>query len=266
MLTAAVLALGGGVLTVGCSSSPQLTTEGSFCQAVAQADCSPAVVAACYLSAPNTLGMDTQSCINFRSSAERCNPQNLPFHAEFAQPCVDAHTALYQQAALDPNALAMMNLVCEAVFNRGGPTNMSCTTDTDCDVGSGLACVVHASGHGTCQIPVPVSPGESCASPASQCSAGFFCEASGHCVSNPVDGGACGPGIPCATTFRCVMGGANGNAGVCHSQLPDMSPCMANTDCVGGFCVPLTASSLVCAGQIPTLAFGTPSCAEFVGK
>jgi hypothetical protein len=258
------MGLVGGTLSGGCSSAPDLSTQEAFCQAVAQADCSPAVVSACYLAGPNTIDSDTQRCIRFRSAPEQCNPANLPFHADNAQACVNAHSAAYAAGTLDPTALANMNTTCEAVFNRGGPTGTRCNADTDCDVVNGLSCVLHASGNGSCQVPIPVNPGDSCASPASQCSTGYYCEASGHCVSNPTTGGQCGVGIPCATMSRCVAS-ANGNAGVCEPQLGDMQPCSANGDCLGGFCVSLS-SGKVCAGQLPQLAAGTPVCIALVGK
>jgi hypothetical protein len=267
IFTAALLALAGSALVVGCSSGPDYSSEGVFCQALAQADCSGAVVSACFLANQNTVDRDTAACIGVRSGAEQCNPQNLPYHAAFAQPCIDAHGALYQSATLDPGALQSMKTACAAVFNRGGTTGSPCTGDTDCDVGSGLSCVVHGNGHGSCQTPIAVMPGEPCGSPAAQCSDGFYCEAAtSNCISNPTKGGVCGIGIPCATTFRCAMN-ANGSAGVCADQLGDMSPCTADTDCVGGFCVAIgNSTNLVCAGQIPTLTAGTPSCSAFTGK
>jgi hypothetical protein len=270
IFTAALLALGGGALAVGCSSGPDYSTESTFCQVLAQADCSAAVVSACYLANQNTVDRDTQVCLGVRSSLEQCNPQNLPYHPAFAQPCIDAHAALYQSASLDPTALQNVNTACAAVFNRGRSTDAPCTADTDCDVGSGLSCVIHGNGHGSCQTPIAVSPGEPCGSPAAQCSDGFYCEAAtSHCISNPMKGGACGTGIPCSTMpmlLRCAMN-ANGGGGVCADPLADMSPCTADSDCAGGFCVAIgNSTNLVCAGQIPTLTAGTPSCSAFVGK
>jgi hypothetical protein len=109
-----------------------------------------------------------------------------------------------------------------------------------------------------------VNPGDACTSPAAQCADGYYCEAGGHCVSNPTAGGACGPGISCSTGLRCVAS-ANGTAGVCQAQLHDQSPCTADSDCAGGFCVPTTSGS-VCAGALPPLSFGAPSCAPFVAR
>jgi hypothetical protein len=268
LIFAALLALGGGsALAVGCSSGPDYSLESTFCQALAQADCSSAVVSACYLANQNTVDRDTQACLQVRSGLEQCNPQNLPYHPAFAQPCIDAHAGLYQSASLDPNALQNVNTACAAVFNRGGSTNTSCTVDTDCDVGSGLSCVVHGNGHGSCQNPIAVDPGMPCGSPAAQCSDGFYCEtATSNCISNPMKGGVCGIGIPCEKGLRCAMN-ANGGGGVCSDQLQDMSPCTADTDCQGGFCVAIgNSTNLVCAGQIPMLTAGTPSCAAFTGQ
>jgi hypothetical protein len=267
VVAAGLVSLGAAALAGGCgSSAPDLSTELAFCQAVANADCSPAAVQACYLPSAATTNSDTQRCIGFRSTPERCNPLNLPYHAAYAQPCLDAHTALYASAMLDPHLFQDMNSKCAAVFNRGGKTGARCTIDTDCDVGGGLSCVVHGNGEGTCQTPQQVSPGNSCNSLAAECATGYHCESSGFCVQNPGAGKACGAGVPCGTLLRCVMNGSGATSGICAAQLADQSPCTQDGDCKGGFCVAVTATSNVCAGQPAPLAFDTPACSLFTAK
>jgi hypothetical protein len=254
----------------GCSGGLDLTTESSFCQAAAQADCSTSAVQACDLSNGSTIGDDTQRCIDYRSSAEVCNPNNLPYHSAFAGPCVDAHAALYANPNLDPTAYQAMIQACNAVFNRGLQTGASCKSDTDCDVGDGFVCLVNAGGNGTCETPVPTPPGESCANPAAQCvdnsgnTGAFYCEASLHCVSDPTNGQQCGAGIPCAAGERCLAG-QNGAMSFCAAQLQDQQPCTSDGDCAGGYCV-TGAEGLVCAGQPAPLSFASPACTAFIGK
>jgi hypothetical protein len=264
-LAALTLALGAGAIGAGCSSNPTFGDESSFCEALAQADCSEQAVNACYLPTASTFATDTDACVAYRASYDQCNPKNLPYHPEGAAGCIAAHQNLYGSApSLNPGLLAAAQQACAAVFNNGGETSSPCTADSDCDVGSGLVCLLRASGMGSCQTPVPTSPGESCASPAAQCvdnggaTNTFYCESSFHCVSDQVAGQMCGAGVPCSTGLRCV-------SGICETQLPDQASCTANGDCQGGFCISVGTGS-ICAGQPAPLAIGAPSCTTFIGK
>jgi hypothetical protein len=258
-IAGAVLILAGGALSGGCGSSgPDYSELTAFCQALAQADCSQAVVTGCYGSSSATLSADTQSCVTARATPERCNPLGLGYHPQYAQPCIDAHTAAYMSGQLDAGAFATVEQQCLPVLNQGGQTGTSCSSDTDCDVGSGDLCVVHQGGKGTCQIPVPVMPGGECSDPAAECSAGYFCESGGYCVIDPDQAGqACGPGVSCNTGLGCSTTTMR-----CEAQLPDASPCMADGDCSGGLCI-ATAGSAQCAATY-TFSVGSATCSDFV--
>ncbi len=248
-------ALGGAC---GDGISADYSTIQGFCQAVATADCSPAVVSACYGSSDATLATDTQSCITARSAVEQCNPTGLPYNQAYAQPCVDAHTAAYANSQLQLSDIQNVQAACLPVFNKGGQVGADCSADTDCDAGSGFSCVIHLS-KGTCEMPNVVMAGSECADPAAQCADGNYCEASNHCVSDPSQGEACGAGIPCGMGLRC-----DGTSNVCAAQLPDQAACSANSDCVGGICIATTTSGLCSATY--TFAIDSPTCAPFVSK
>jgi hypothetical protein len=257
-LAASAAAFGGG-----CSSNLDLSTEDAFCSALAQTECNQAVVSACFIANPNTLGQDTQTCENAIASPETCNPSNRTYHAAFAQGCLNAVGALYGGAPdLDPGADAAQVQACNAVFNNGGQTGVPCAADTDCDVGDGFACVTHAGGTGSCQTPQQIQPGESCSFPAAQCTTGFYCEGSGHCISNPTVGQSCGPGIACDQTSFCAIPKSGGTMGTCQTLLADQSPCTDGSQCNGGFCVAENEGS-VCAGGPAPLSFDTPACRPF---
>jgi hypothetical protein len=269
VVAGAVLAVAGGVLGGGCGPSGlDYPTVQDFCQGVAAVDCSGAAVSACYGANAQTIDADTETCIGVRSRPELCNPSNLPYHAEFADGCVDAHAALYSSAQLDPTLYQQMQQACLQVFNNGGTTGTHCTSDANCDVGDGFSCLVHGSAsQGSCQIPVSTMAGEDCSSPAALCTdstgtaGAFYCEAApsgNHCIADPGMGQACGPSIPCAAGLRC--GGS-----VCGPQAADGKPCMVNSDCTGGFCVLTMGDSGVCAGEM-TLAFASPTCNAFLGE
>jgi len=214
-------------------------------------------VTACFGSSAATLGTDTQTCVTARSAPERCNPLSLPYHSEFAQPCIDAHTNAYAMAQLDAAALQSIEQACVPVFNMGGAQGSVCTLDTDCDAGSGLSCEIHGA-KGQCETPTPVAAGGECVDPAADCGATNYCEASGHCVADPGMGETCGPGIGCSTGLRCTT------ASVCEAQLPDTSACGADTDCVGGICV-TTGNGGICAAT-ETFAVGSATCVPFQPK
>ena len=74
---------GGGTSTTTPTPTYSYPTEQSFCDAVAKAECSAAVVTACYGSDQASLPQDTESCVTARSA--RCNPDKLPYHPEYAE-------------------------------------------------------------------------------------------------------------------------------------------------------------------------------------
>jgi hypothetical protein len=253
-----LLAFGGAMLGTGCGGGTDTTTIDTFCQSVAAADCSNAIVVACYGSSDVTYDTDLQNCIKARSQLSVCNPRNLPYHADYADYCISTHEQVYQAAQLDPGALGLLDQACAPVFNRGGAVGTKCTEDIDCDVGGGLACVIHQTADGTagtCQMPIPTAAGEKCSAAAAQCMDGLFCQQSGYCVAAPGNGETCGPGIKCAAGFFCDV-----DSNQCKSQLPNNSDCKADGDCVGGFCI-----SGKCTATY-SFAFGSSTCQEFTGS
>src|SRR5262249_53331861 len=155
----------GGVLAAGCGgSSADYSTQMSFCQALATTDCTDPVVRACWGADDSSVDADTQLCITARSSPHLCNPGGLPYHAQYAQDCVDAHQNLYQGTMLDPGAYAAAQQACEGVFNKGGTTGATCTADSDCAVipateqQPSFSCVFF-NGKGSCQMPHPINSG-----------------------------------------------------------------------------------------------------------
>jgi hypothetical protein len=261
VIAGGALALVGGALGAGCGGTPAVdySVETSFCEALAQADCSQPIVQACYGSGSNAdlLAVDVQTCITFRTTPEVCNPLMLPYHGDFAQPCIDAHTAAYVNGQLDAAAVVAMTQGCLPVLNKAGAVTTQCTADTDCDVGSGLYCVTHQGAKGTCQTPTTVAPGSACTAAADECMGGYFCETSGYCVANPAKGAACSATVACGANLRC-----DATTNLCADQLQDGSPCTEPSDCTGGVCIS-TNSGGVCAATY-TFAVGSATCVSFV--
>jgi hypothetical protein len=259
-IAGAVLVGAGGALVGGCGGGPDFSDLSTFCQALAQADCSQPVVTGCYGSSSAMLAADTKSCVTAAATPERCNPMNLDYHPQYAQGCIDAHTAAYMSGQIDAASLATMVQQCLPVLNQGGEAGTPCAYDSDCDVGAGNFCVVHQSGAGTCQVPETVMPGGSCAKPAAQCTAGYFCQSSGYCVVDPDQAGqACGAGVSCNTGLSCKS-----ETMTCAAQVPDGASCTADSDCTGGLCVSVPGGGQ-CAAMF-TFAVGSAACSSFLPK
>lgn len=257
-ITGGLLAAAGTVLGSGCGGGGDTTTLAGFCQALATADCSNALVIACYGANDSTFDADLQQCIRARSATSVCNPSGLPYNAEFADGCISAHEQVYQATQLDPTAFDLLRQNCAPVFNKGGKVGTKCVEDTDCDVSGGLYCVVHqgkgATTVGTCQEPVPTMAGEKCTDPAAQCADGLFCQEAGYCVASPSAGDICGPGIKCEMGYFC-----DPDQNACVKQFSDTAPCNADDNCAGGFCVGGRCTATY------SFAFGSATCQEFTG-
>jgi hypothetical protein len=263
VLAGASLVLGGAALAGGCGGGYDLTSIVGFCQAQAAADCSIAIVGACYGSSDQTISTDTDSCIAARSQISKCNPSGLPYHPEFADACVAQHQAVFANSQIDGATYATLRDACLPVFNKGNPQGSGCSDDSDCDVGNQLRCVVHA-GKGTCQIPTAVGGGESCSQLAAQCtdSSGnidtFYCDSGNHCVTAGAAGEKCSSADACGTGLRC-----NSSAKVCVDQATNGQPCHAASECAGGFCLGASSSAVgECAATL-TYAFGGSTCQDF---
>lgn len=256
VLAGAALALAGGVIGTGCGGA-DVSTEDGFCAALAEADCSYAIVQACYGSSDASIQADVDACISARRQPSKCNPARLPYHPEFADACIAQHQTVFANATIDGQSWASVSEACLSTFNRGGQAGSSCTADHDCDVGyGGLRCMVRVGGKGTCQVPKPVMGGDSCKDPAAQCPADKYCNADFFCVVKPSNTDACGAGQPCGDGFRC-----NGELEKCEPQLPNGSDCSRDSDCTGGFCLD-TATGKQCAASY-VFSFGATTCSDF---
>jgi hypothetical protein len=255
-LAGGALVVGAGVLGGGCGGG--FSTEAEFCQALAEAQCTNSVVTACYGSSEANIDANTQTCITSRTLKSRCNPAGLPFHPEMASDCIAAQSDAYADGVLTLELVQLVHDACLGVFNRGGVEGTSCTDDTACDVTNGLRCVTHEGGKGTCRLPVLVNPGDPCSAPASQCTAGDFCNATGNCVANPGLKQSCGAGKPCGVGLTC-----DGATSLCKPQLGGGAACTADDECTGGFCVQATSATMgICADQYK-LELTTTRCADF---
>lgn len=250
--------------TTTTTSAPayKYPTEESFCQAAAEAECSNAVVTACYGSDAASLPDDTTSCVAARVAS--CNPTFLPYHPEDAEGCVSARAAALADAVWSKEDLAAVEDACLPVFSKRQSEGAVCVASTDCDASTGLLCLVKlGSLDGICGAPTVVSAGESCAGPTDVCDAGFYCDPKvSHCLANPKENEPCSAGSPCASEFYCT----DPDAGVCVAKTKNGLDCLSDGVCAGGFCVGATAAAPgKCSSTLP-LTITSASCDTYRSK
>lgn len=274
-------------------------TQSEFCRAAAAASCTENVVLACYASDRASYDEDFERCVETRSRASACNPENLPYQPEQSGRCVAAYGEVWSNAALTRNELRALRDVCEPVFSRQRARGAGCSADHDCDVSAGLVCAKKVGeDRGRCIEPVFVGGGSRCAQLEVECTVGFYCDKQvGSCLQKRDVGESCSDAEPCEEALRCARepgsprqgretsqgdaahGQMHGHAhgampgaerasettgdqrGICRPRLENGARCSAHDECRGGFCLPTEGGS-ACASRL-ALAFGTYSCESF---
>jgi hypothetical protein len=290
-------ALMGGILGAGCSTPTGVgsacgggaqATLADFCAELATADCSPAIVTACFGSTADTKSCvrgGTASCVAEYGQASPCNPGCLGYDAENASDCLAAHQSVYASASLTTADFQTVSSACLAVFNNGCVMATTCTSNADCDVNAGLVCVTQSGPTGTCQVPSSENAGQPCSGdPTAQCVQGTFCADGGKCVNDleVCDAGAaecpaCSDvSAPCFSTVNLTAGvGDAGEAfsvnglrcldGACRPKLSDGKSCGDAGDdaCVGGFCVGGFCKSVYTFSPTTPSTLTAPGCAYY---
>jgi hypothetical protein len=243
--TGGAIALSGGLLGAGCTTPPGIgsacglgevsdagdagdagdasayVTLAAFCTQLAQTDCSPAIVKACYGTIADTqtcIDAGAASCFQAHKQASSCNPDCLSYDAEFASACIAAHASIYDRsvASFVVGDYQTLATACQGAFNSGCLQAASCTSDSDCDLGAGLVCVMQSGPMGTCQVPSSELIGSPCTGdPTAQCAEGTYCTDAGKCVMDPGMGAPCNDvTAPCyASVTVTVSPGGAGDAG-----------------------------------------------------
>jgi hypothetical protein len=142
------------------------------------------------------------------------------------------------------------------VFDGPGGGSASCVTDSNCKVSGGLRCVLSAgSTSGTCQVPLVMTGGQSCAAPNAQCVPGFHCGGTQHCDADATANQMCDSQNPCGPDLQC-------SGGICASKSADGTQCASADECLHGICNGSNAGTMgVCVSQL-TFAYTVPFCVE----
>lgn len=232
-------------------------TEQSFCAAIAEVECNPAVVRACYGSDTSTLTADAMACKEAR--VQRCNPDHLPYHPEQAEGCVDARRDALSDAVWTRAELDAVFEACLPVLSHEVPEGRACASDHDCNAAAGLRCIPGQDDlRSVCAEPVTASGGEPCDDAGTVCDEAFYCGPGGHCIVKPERDQPCSAAVPCAKDFYCSE--PDGDGGVCLDKIENGAACCSDSVCAGSFCIGAAGSKKgVCAATLP-LAITSPTC------
>ncbi|MEM1031433.1 MAG: hypothetical protein AAGN82_13880 [Myxococcota bacterium] len=242
--------------TVEVGPSP-LRTETGFCEVLAEEVCNAEVLDRCYLSSDETREDDARRCVTAVQSSTFCNPEDRTYHPEPAEGCVDAYESVYRDGRIETGELEVIAAACDPVFNDGRVEGGSCEVDADCAAETGLECVGKPGGSQTCQIPVVITPGESCAASEEICEPTHFCGADDACVVRREVGEACEPTRPCEEGLACTEG-------TCVALAGNGSDCTDDAECDGGFCIRPPDNETGTCGSAAELASTNVYCAPFL--
>jgi hypothetical protein len=242
---------GGGSDTIAPPPSPYETEQG-FCQLLAEAACTQAVVENCYLSDPSDAEQfedDVASCQAQAAKPSACNPNGYAYRRDGAEACVAAVGAAYADGKLNMDEIEAASEACLAVYSGGKGVGASCSADHECNYAQGLTCAIELGKDPTCQEVVIAAPGAKCGDGNAVCEEGYHCN---------VDASICGQdngiGETCSETQPCEDGAICGGGGTCEAKLSNGSTCVDPFECAGGFCVKAQGASTGTCGSTVTLS------------
>lgn len=229
----------------GASDDEPNATVASFCDSWAKSACRSNVVSICS-GAEKADEALTRACQESQQDFCRSLLPTSGYGSRRAAECLKAVEAAYSDARLTATEIA-------TVRHRGEPCNHlvkgpaakgdTCVNSDDCDTTNDYLCVIK-SGEGTCQIPVVVANGTSCAAPGAACNPGFFCDGDNCVQAKPVDG-------KCTTDFECATGLiCDPEALKCVARV-SQKECMKDDDCTTNVCdIPVGSSTGLCVSTV----------------
>jgi hypothetical protein len=195
-----------------------------FCNAWAEAACSPDVVSYCQAA-------DAEACID--SQDEFCHdlvPDD--FADSNGDACIEAVAKAYKDGNLNEDELAVVLRLgepCNELIVGPAEEGERCQELNDCDTSSGLQCILKSdSDDGVCEIPEVVGGGEDCEADQKTCMPGFYCNGE-NCLAAKAVGRTCTIQAECDEDGFC-------DEGMCVERLPVGSACNADHECSAGLC------------------------------
>jgi hypothetical protein len=229
-LTLCLLALS---LPLGCGVDEEtppdpLRNADGFCKSWAQSACQQKVVDNC-----NAPTMD--DCID--KQEDFCLgvvPEN--YSSKRAKECLSAVKAAYRDAVLsadDIDVVIKLGAPCDQLSTGTSDEGDACTKNDDCNTADGLVCVIKADATtGSCETPVIVGGGKSCADDEQVCEEDFYCNGR-NCVAYTETGETCVGDFECHPSERCLL---VLDAGTCEPRLERSEACTADSDCQSLYC------------------------------
>jgi hypothetical protein len=238
-----------GACTV--NAGPKYPDLGSFCNARASAECSPNVLLAC--AAPSASACTSKRAPLCIASA----PSGTQYNPNAAEDCVAKVSSAYADAKVTLDESAAIDAACLPVFDGPGRKDASCQADANCQVSTGLRCVLSAgTTQGTCQTPRPIQGGASCAAVDARCIDGYHCGSTAHCDIDGALNDICSAAVPCGAGLLCSTGA------VCVAKSADGSACASGDECAHGICNKASTAAMgLCVSQV-TLAPNEPFCID----
>lgn len=221
---------------------------GQFCNAIAEVECTAAVVENCSL--PNReicISSVQNDCANGGTDLTKNFTVNSDtYDPKKAEPCVAAVQAAFGDAKLDGTDLGNIEKACAPAFSAKAAVGFQCKTDFDC-TGGNLKCFYGSDGIGVCRVAVPVEGGSNCDQDGSVCPSGKYCFLSSDagvgriCKDKEATGAICGLGTrECADGNFCQLAkdasGTLTKDGVCVAKFAAGTECAADQECSTGRC------------------------------
>lgn len=248
-----VVALGGAVALVACSSSEEekFSSSDAFCEAKAGAECDNLALS-CGNSVDTCKRLRADAC---KSAGSQATATGRVYKAANAQGCIDAVNTAFSPKVVDPEKEQLANEACERVYSGTKAKNVQCANTYECD--GTMVC-----DKTVCADKQLTPVGSACGDPGKVCDKGAYCQQQGpnkFCVAKKGLDEICTPDSPCKEDLRCV-GGASG--GSCKPRVAAGGACNVDDDCAkeAPYCDPTgkTCRQKYQQGTTACKAFGNP--------
>lgn len=231
-----------------------LRNRGGFCEAWAEAACQKVVVENC--NAPSV-----DDCV--ASQSDYCLgliPER--YSSKHAKECLSAVKSAYKDAKLssaDIDVVVKLGAPCDQLSTGTSEQGEPCSAKVDCDTSAGLTCVIKADATtGSCEEPLEVGGGKSCADAEQVCEADFYCNGR-NCVAYTETGEVCVGDFECQPSDHCVLV-ADATDTTCEARLEIGDDCASDADCQSLYCVGATdVAPGICTGTL-VLSVSEPLC------
>lgn len=239
--------------------------QAAFCNGIAQAECSQAVLDSCVVSGkPACVAAVQQSCMAQASDVTRgVIASNYPTGKKAAEACIQKVTEAYADAKIEGTEHAAIKAACGEVFRGSKTAGFECKSDIDCSVG--LGCYLTAADQGTCETLKTIALGDDCGAKGSVCDKGLYCGSDQACIKRKAVGSECQAFTkPCLENLLCANVDAMSGLGKCEAKKAQGTECTSDDECDSNFCA-LIGQKNLCVNAL-TLGAGAPACQNFGGS